>query len=213
MAQHALTPDDKHARRDAILEAALSLFVAQSDLPSSAQIATAAGLAKGTVYIYFRTKEEIFIALLERGVADFLTKLEDSIVQLKGRREQKIAAVLSVYVEYLEQHRELLRLDAMSHAVLEKNLETSKCLEHKLTFITRLQKSALVIERTFQIEEGRGITLLMRTFAMTRGLWQNYPEDDMRPELADAATPLYKSFAKETHEALIEYWHGALTLK
>ncbi|HRH91851.1 MAG TPA: helix-turn-helix domain-containing protein, partial [Agitococcus sp.] len=63
MARNAMTDADKLLRRADFINAAHHLFREQKILPSVADIAKSAGLAKGTVYLYFKTKEEIFIAL------------------------------------------------------------------------------------------------------------------------------------------------------
>ena len=66
MRQRAIAEDEKLAKRRSILDAALALYLENSrELPSVSRIAEASGLAKGTVYLYFRTKEEIFLALLD----------------------------------------------------------------------------------------------------------------------------------------------------
>ena len=79
MKQRALSLDDKATRRTDILSAARRLFLEDSrQLPSAARIAQAAGLAKGTVYLYFRTKEEIFISLLEEDFTGLLQTVHAS---------------------------------------------------------------------------------------------------------------------------------------
>ena len=60
---------------------------------------------------------------------------------------------------------------------------------------------------------GRGVSLLMRTFALTRGLWQS--SEPPSPEAAHAVAGLdvaaiYPDFRAELREALTEYWRGAL---
>lgn len=67
----------REAYRLAILEAARSLFEAQGFRAiTMADIAKAAGVAKGTLYNYFDSKEEVFAALAERGRTEFLTELD-----------------------------------------------------------------------------------------------------------------------------------------
>src|SRR5262245_29500248 len=54
-------------RRDQIVTAAVELWLEDGfDAVSVEAIARRAGLAKGTVYLYFRTKEEILGAAIER---------------------------------------------------------------------------------------------------------------------------------------------------
>ena len=82
------------ARESAILDAARRVFAEKGYHGSTMrEIAAAAGVATGTLYLYFRNKESLYTALLERltalvlgaivtaraGRADVLSKLEASI--------------------------------------------------------------------------------------------------------------------------------------
>jgi AcrR family transcriptional regulator len=62
--KRARTTDQKLDRRDAILAAALdALRDTGFDAITMNGLAQRAGLAKGTLYLYFQTKEEVFLAL------------------------------------------------------------------------------------------------------------------------------------------------------
>lgn len=64
---------DKDARRRKILNAAMDLY--DSDGLHNVRvdaIAKAAGIAKGTVYLYYKSREAIFIELYEEAFADWL---------------------------------------------------------------------------------------------------------------------------------------------
>lgn len=54
MARPALTEKERLSRRAAPLEAALRLYREQGTLPTVSNIAKAAGMAKGAVYIWFQ---------------------------------------------------------------------------------------------------------------------------------------------------------------
>ena len=57
-------------KREAILRAATCVFARNGYFNSKvADIASAAGVADGTVYLYFKSKEEIFGAVLEGHLA------------------------------------------------------------------------------------------------------------------------------------------------
>ncbi|CDO59423.1 Transcriptional regulator, TetR family [Candidatus Phaeomarinobacter ectocarpi] len=72
--QRARTDDAKDERRQALLSAALEVFVEKSFAAARMDdIARAASLSKGTVYLYFSSKEDLFEAVL-RNVA--LPKVE-----------------------------------------------------------------------------------------------------------------------------------------
>jgi len=59
--------DDDSAKRRQIIEGARAVFLAQGfDAASMNDIARAAGVSKGTLYVYFRHKEELFEAIVEQ---------------------------------------------------------------------------------------------------------------------------------------------------
>lgn len=77
----ARTSDQKEIRRQAILHAACELFKEKGYQPLTvADVAKRAGLSKGTIYVYFQTKEDMFLHILESNLAkmlDYLTNLFD----------------------------------------------------------------------------------------------------------------------------------------
>jgi len=73
----AVKADDRldSAKRRQILDGARAVFLAQGyDAASMGEIARAAGVSKGTLYVYFDSKEALFIAIVEE--ACFTQKLE-----------------------------------------------------------------------------------------------------------------------------------------
>ena len=61
---------ERGARREAILKAAKAVFADKGVLATTIDdIAERAEVAKGTIYLYFRAKEEMFSALMEEGLA------------------------------------------------------------------------------------------------------------------------------------------------
>src|ERR1041385_1210250 len=57
---------DESAKRRQIIEGARAVFLAQGfDAASMNDIARRAGVSKGTLYVYFRNKEELFEAIAE----------------------------------------------------------------------------------------------------------------------------------------------------
>ena len=65
--QRAMLEEDKQLRRQAILAAAAALLAQHPErLPSVEDVARQSGLAKGTMYLYFRTREEIYLAVHEQ---------------------------------------------------------------------------------------------------------------------------------------------------
>lgn len=73
----------KHARPNEILVAALAAFAARDYANTSmADIAARAGITKGTIYLYYRDKEDLFNALvrehIQKPLADAIAALPDT---------------------------------------------------------------------------------------------------------------------------------------
>ena len=68
MKQRARRSEDKAKRRAAILRAATELWSSGSDL-SMTDVARRAGITKGTVYLYFETRQQLMRAVLQ-GLLD-----------------------------------------------------------------------------------------------------------------------------------------------
>ena len=210
MAKRAYGSEDKKARRDDIVEAARRLFAAGTgDLPSVACIAEAAGLAKGTVYLYSRTKETIYADLLLDSWSNVLRDVEEAFGQ-GDDGASKVSAFLTRLTIYFDQHPELLRLDALGYGVIERNLEQETRHQFKRGLNDRLASAGAVIDHTLGLPRDRGLQLLMRTYALTRGLWLSFG-DQADTTAADGGL-LYTDFKSELGEALTEYWRGALAV-
>ena len=72
-------------------------------------IAGQAGIAKGTLYLYFKSKEDIFLAALMED-ARRLEQLTRERMQTVNSWEEKIKAYVGVRLEYLETHQDFLRI-------------------------------------------------------------------------------------------------------
>src|SRR5438477_12556848 len=63
----AETAADDNAKRRQIVDGARAVFLAQGfDAASMGEIARAAGVSKGTLYVYFKNKEELFEAIVDQ---------------------------------------------------------------------------------------------------------------------------------------------------
>jgi TetR/AcrR family fatty acid metabolism transcriptional regulator len=62
-------------KRDAILRAAIDVFAERGFFNAQvADVAREAGVAAGTVYLYFRSKDDLLVSIFERTVRDGLTE-------------------------------------------------------------------------------------------------------------------------------------------
>src|SRR5579859_2784575 len=76
-------------KRDAILRAAIDVFAERGYFNAQvADVARAAGVAAGTVYLYFRSKDDLLISIFERGMRDALTEGRAEVANLDDPRKR-----------------------------------------------------------------------------------------------------------------------------
>src|SRR6266404_193302 len=76
-------------KREAILRAAIKVFARKGYFNSKvADIAAAAGIADGTVYLYFKSKDEILHSIFDRAMADFIAEGRREIAGIKNPVER-----------------------------------------------------------------------------------------------------------------------------
>jgi AcrR family transcriptional regulator len=99
-------------RRQAILAAALKEFSARGFAAARLDdVADAAGIAKGTIYLYFRDKEALFQDLIRSEMSPVVTTLETALaVDLPLRAVAERAVELFVREIYLTSRRDIIRL-------------------------------------------------------------------------------------------------------
>jgi AcrR family transcriptional regulator len=96
---------EKELRRNEIVDAAEKLFLAKGYLETTMDdVAREAELSKGTLYLYFKSKEDLYHALVLRGMEILLPLFERAAVKnVKGI--DKVKALTEVYVDFVIQHR------------------------------------------------------------------------------------------------------------
>jgi TetR/AcrR family fatty acid metabolism transcriptional regulator len=88
-------------KREAILRAAISVFAHNGYFNSKvADIAREAGVADGTVYLYFKSKEEILHSIFDRSVDEALTAARAQIKLISDPRE-KLRRMALLHLERL----------------------------------------------------------------------------------------------------------------
>lgn len=98
------------ARREEILLAAERKFSQNGFFKTSmAEIAEAAQFAMGTVYRFFKSKEDIYISLVEAKVEELLRLMEEATQSSLSARE-KVRAVIQVKLSFADQNRAFFRI-------------------------------------------------------------------------------------------------------
>ena len=94
-------------KREAILRAAIKVFAGKGYFNSKvADIAGEAGIADGTVYLYFKSKDDILHSIFDRAMAEFIAEGKREIENLNGP-EEKLRRIAELHLEKLGADREL----------------------------------------------------------------------------------------------------------
>jgi AcrR family transcriptional regulator len=97
-----------------ILDAAAGLFASQRFHEARMEdVAAAAEVGKGTLYRYFKDKEELYLALLERAATGISARLRDETQSADGIRA-KLEAVIRAILGYFDDNPHLF--DLIQHA-------------------------------------------------------------------------------------------------
>ncbi len=101
---------EKEQRRDDIICAAQKIFF-EKGLPSATmdEIAEAAELSKGTLYLYYKSKEDLYLAVAMRGSEIMYQMFVDATPPEKPTL-RRITDLGDAYYEFFKQHRDFFRM-------------------------------------------------------------------------------------------------------
>ncbi|MBO6824650.1 MAG: TetR family transcriptional regulator [Sneathiella sp.] len=160
LGKRAVSAHQKNLRREALLTAARELFVEAGFFDvSMAMIAKRAAMAKGTVYLYYKTKEELFLELSRR---DLEIWFEDLISKLQNLPENpETHAFVKAVMATLEGRQTAIRLLSLLHLVLEQNVSREEVLNFKLDLLNHSEIAGAEIERVLPfVHQGQGVEIL-----------------------------------------------------
>lgn len=85
----------KEARPQEVLAAALDLFVERGFASTRLEdVAKCAGVSKGTLYLYFANKEELFKAVVRASIVPIIGEAEEMIAAFDGPSDQLMRTVI-----------------------------------------------------------------------------------------------------------------------
>jgi AcrR family transcriptional regulator len=97
-------------RTAGILAAAYRVFAERGfDEATMAEIARAAGVAKGTLYLYYPSKQDIYDAALRQSAVEVDARTRSAVERAPGAGE-KVHAFIETKLRYFEEHRDFFRI-------------------------------------------------------------------------------------------------------
>ena len=217
--QRAIQADEKQERADAILDAAQRLLLRAPDrVPSVAEVADEAGLAKGTVYLYFPSKEELLLTLHERNIDGFFRPL---IARLDSAAPLTIADIETLTREHIVAPPLFLPLASRCLGMMPQALAAPAAAAFHERLMGRLTRAGTGLERHFpQLLPGGGLALLRHSYALIVGLWQMYGArgDALHrpasgPPVDASAESFRTTYRDDLRRAFGALWRGALGLR
>ncbi|MBI4927729.1 MAG: TetR/AcrR family transcriptional regulator, partial [Anaerolineae bacterium] len=148
--RHIRAMDDleKAERRQQILSCAADWFDSHSfEQISMQQVAQHCGMAKGTLYLYFSTREEVFLALLEEEFVLWFNALSARLSEIDmADKSERMLAFSHALTSSLAQRPRLLRLIPLLHSVLEQNIPRAAAVRFKRLLMSNLQSIGVEVE-------------------------------------------------------------------
>ncbi len=94
-------------KREAILRAAIKVFAGKGFFNSKvADIAAQAGIADGTVYLYFKSKDEILHSIFDRAMSEFIAEGRKELTAIEDPTE-RLRKIAQLHLEKLGADRDL----------------------------------------------------------------------------------------------------------
>ncbi|MBI4511680.1 MAG: TetR/AcrR family transcriptional regulator [Deltaproteobacteria bacterium] len=129
MNHHSVRGGDKRAR---ILESALKVFASKGFYAAKvADVAAEAGVADGTIYLYFKSKDDLLISLFEEQMQQVNSQLTTALVGAISATD-KLQRFFKAYLGMVETHRhatEIITIELRQSAKFMKDYANPRFAE------------------------------------------------------------------------------------
>lgn len=180
-----------NARREEIIEGCARLYETVSFKEiTMKEISTAISLTRASIYNYFQTKEEIFLALLQREYERWTARLEKAREDHEKMSREEFARELA---HSLEERQQLLKLLSMNLYDLEENCRFERLVEFKVVYGRALAEVGSCLEKFFpEMTEEERQDFLYLFFPFLFGVYPYTVVTDKQRRAMDEAGLLYR---------------------
>lgn len=134
-----------NARKEEIINACEKLYQHMSFKEITLkEIGKETSFSRTSIYNYFQTKEEIFLALLKREYDAWIVQLQQVIDTQKAMSNEAIADTLA---KTLNERQQLLKIMSMNHYDLEENSRMEMLVEFKVSYGNALKTVDHMLEK------------------------------------------------------------------
>ncbi|MDF2936205.1 MAG: hypothetical protein K0Q90_1578 [Paenibacillaceae bacterium] len=142
MKRRAMTDCAKAEKAQSIVGAAYDLYKEQPfEAIKMTDIAKTAGVSKGTLFLYYKTKESLFMEIMFQEYEKRFARFEDMLLPLKSMTLESFKTLfLNEMESILDQDSVFVRLLAIKSAVLEKNVDYETMIKVTAGLFSILEK-------------------------------------------------------------------------
>lgn len=134
-----------NARKEEIINACEKLYQTMSFKEITLkEIGKETSFSRTSIYNYFQTKEEIFLALLKREYDTWIIQLQEVIDTKEAMSDEEIADILA---KTLNDRQQLLKIMSMNHYDLEENSRMEMLIDFKVSYGKALKTVAQMLEK------------------------------------------------------------------
>lgn len=168
--KRAIRNEQKEERRQQIIEAAWQLFQERPyEAVNIVDITQRTGIAKGTLFLYFSTKEALFLAVQQQQFIIWFNTIDAQLTTLTP--PTSIEQVVSLITQTLNTQPGLTRLFAILHVILERNITQEAANEFKQFLLSRINQTGKLLENCLSfLLEGEGAQTLLYMYALVIGV-------------------------------------------
>ena len=162
----------QEVKKQQIMNAAVELFAEHGFYKTTtAMIAHAAGVTQPYIFHFFKTKEELFLAVLEHG----FTEIGKSFQQVTAPPDTLQSMMGQAFAQLLEENRKIILLTMQAHTINEEAIRVF-CKRH-------FEWIHQIVVRKFEEADVENVCLAAATF-IGRGLSMALAETLGLPELS-----------------------------
>jgi TetR/AcrR family fatty acid metabolism transcriptional regulator len=97
----------KNNKKELIINAAIRIFAQKGFYTANvADVAKEAGVADGTIYLYFKSKDDLLISLFETKMEEILQRFS-SLLKSEQRADDKLRQFIQLYFKMIQEDRNL----------------------------------------------------------------------------------------------------------
>ncbi|MCW7491110.1 TetR family transcriptional regulator [Leptospira sp. 2 VSF17] len=198
--KRAVLEKDKLSKRTSILQSAAFLLQKKDWAELSMdEVAKRAKIAKGTLYLYFPTKEDLCLRVHN---ADYEAWFLDMESFLKETKLVDAEVFSNWFVDSMDRHLRFLKLLPIVPTILEKNASVETIREFKLSLKDQIYKILPLLIKVFPLlNEQSAFLFLMQCHALAIGSWShgfpsNQVKDAVKEDGLDMFVLDYKKFLR-----------------